>query len=359
MAIRRRAWLLALLGLALAPRGELRAQVAVTIQWLYPIETLYLADLSPYTTGSQPEFLSIHLLNGANQQNVRLEVSLTMEQPTAAAIFKGTTDPFQLTGTSRRLTNRDLACSSCPYGIEDGEVESAWEDLLAETGRFPSGTYRVLVRVLNATGTELDRDEVHVTLVNPSRIELVSPGTRYGETPEVVTNSTPRFLWSSDAGVVAGGGVYRIRVVPVDGAASPEDAIEQYASWEATTPATTAIYPGSAAAIPLVPGGTYAWQIVREVRGSTGTELISSPIYWFRMSEAATGDDASNQGRGGGTGAGGQLQELARVLGIDLSGFRPSGQIYVDGQLYPIEKLEELLRAILAGEISVQSITVQ
>jgi hypothetical protein len=54
-----------------------------------------------------------------------------------------------------------------------------------------------------------------------------------------------------------------------------------------------------------------------------------------------------------------QLRQLARTLGIDLSGFRPTGQIFVDGQPYPADRLEELLRAILAGDIAIQSITVR
>jgi hypothetical protein len=358
MATCKRVGMMALWALILAPAAS--AQVRVSVQWLYPIESLYLADLSPYTVGAQPEFLSINLLNGATQQTVRLEVTLSRERPTASQIFRGTTDPFVVTGTGRRITNRDLACDDCPYALDDAEITTEWEDLLAETGRFPAGSYVIRVRVLNGAGTlELDRSEVRIELVNPSRIELVSPGTRFGETPELVTNTTPRFLWSSDAGVVSGGGEYQIRVVPVDEAASAEDAIQQFASWEATTRATTAIYPGSVSAIPLQPGGTYVWQVVREVRGSSGTELISSPIYWFRMAEAQTGDDPAGQGTGGAVGVGNQLQQLARTLGLDLSGFRPTGQISVDGQLYPADRLEELLRAILAGEISIQSITVR
>jgi hypothetical protein len=352
--------LIALWALFLAPAAS--AQVRVSVQWVYPIETLYLADLSPYTVGAQPEFLLINLLNGATQQTVVLEITVDQERPTASRIYQGRTDPFPVTGTGLRLTNRELSCSSCPYGIDHGEISSEWEDLLAETGRFPAGTYLIRVRILNGTGTlELHRGEVRIELVNPTRIELLSPGTPFGESPELLTNPTPRFLWSSDAGLTAVSSEYRIRVVPVDGAASPEDAIQQFAAWEATTSANTAVYPGSASAIPLIAGGTYAWQVVREVRGSAGGELLASPIYWFRIAGAQSSDVAApGQGTGGDVGTGGLLQELARLLGlVNLEGFRPTGQIYVDGRLYPADRLEELLRALVSGEIAIQSITVR
>jgi hypothetical protein len=355
MATCRRVRLLALLGLLLAPPAS--AQVVVNVQKFINLETLYLADLSPYTVGSQPEFVSI-TLTGAGSRQIRLAIELRRERPTASRLLTGTTDPFTLSGTLR-LTNRDLACEDCPYGVEDGEISAEFEDIVRESSRFPAGSYVLEVRAQTPTGIEVGRGSTTFELVNPTRIELVSPGRPFGDTPEVVTSSTPRFVWSADAGVVSGGGDYRIRVVPVDGAATAEDAIQQFASWEASTRATTAIYPGSVSAIPLQPGGTYAWQIVRDVRASSGTEQIASPIYWFRMAEAQTGDDPSSQGNGGDVGAGNQLQQLARSLGIDLSGFRPTGQLYVDGELYPADRLEELLRAILAGEIPLSSINVR
>jgi len=77
------------------------------------------------------------------------------------------------------------------------------------------------------------------------------------------------------------------------------------------------------------------------------------------MANAGSGGDDPGDGGGGDVGTVNQLRQLARTLGIDLSGFRPTGLIYVDGQPYPADRLEELLRAILAGEISIQSITVR
>ncbi|MBI4521542.1 MAG: hypothetical protein HY701_11950, partial [Gemmatimonadetes bacterium] len=56
-----------------------------------------------------------------------------------------------------------------------------------------------------------------------------------------------------------------------------------------------------------------------------------------------------------------QLNQLGQNLGLgnELAGFRPMGQLIVDGQPLPIEGLQELVRAILAGEIAVQTIIIR
>jgi len=116
-------------------------------------------------------------------------------------------------------------------GIEHAEVSNEFEDLVAQSGRFPAGSYVVVVRVLTPQGLELDRGEVRIQLVNPTRIEPVSPSRPFGETPQIVTTPNPRFLWSADAGVVSGGGTYRTSGSSrFDGAASAEDAVEGFAS---------------------------------------------------------------------------------------------------------------------------------
>ena len=177
-----------------------------------------------------------------------------------------------------------------------------------------------------------------------------------------MTTRNPRFQWSTDAGRALAGGNCRIRVVPADGSVSAEDAIQGFATWEQQTTATTEVYPGAASAIPLQPGSTYAWQVVRELLTSTGTELLASPIYWFRM--AAATDDPTSTGRrvaAGDVGPTVQLNRLGQALGLgnQLDGFRPTGQIIVDGRPIAAELLEKLLQALLAGGIAVRSITVR
>ena len=340
------------------------AQVRVTTQWLFPVETVYAADFVPFSVGQQPDFLGITLMNGAaSPQSVVLQLIVRQERPSSRLLFEGITDPFVLRGSVRRITNRDLASQNSDVSIKSYDIASAAEDLaetVARTGRFPSGTYVFQTRVTMPGGMVLDEDEVRVDLVNPTRLELLTPGRPFGDQPEVVNASAPRFQWSTDEGLVGGSQQYRIRVVPANASASPEEAMQGFASWEAVTSATTAIYPGSVSAIPLVPGNTYAWQVTRDVLTSGGTQLLDSPIYWFKMA-GGTGEGSTGGGAAADVGRDTQLYQLLQRLGLggDLAGFRPTGQILVDGSPVSIENLEALLRAILSGDVAVRTITVR
>ncbi|HUH12993.1 MAG TPA: hypothetical protein VMK65_07770 [Longimicrobiales bacterium] len=349
----------AVVALALAA-PQAHAQARATLQWIYPVETIYVSDFTPYTVGHHPDLLAITLMNGAaGSQTVVLELTATMERPRSLLVFTGTTDPFVLSGTSRRLTNRDLASNDRDVSFAHFDVGDETEDVIERmgyTGRLPSGTYRFAAVLRTPEGVELDRSEVLVELANPSRVELVSPGRPFGEPPPVVVTPSPRFIWSVDAGAGMTGS-YELRVARADGAGSAEEAMEGFAVWEHRTGGTTAQYPGSVEAIRLEAGATYVWQVVREVRTSGGTERVESPIYTFRLASTAAGTDRS----GGEEVADRLMQELIRTLGLgsELAGFRPSGPLLIDGRTVSQDALQELLRAIAAGEIALRSITVR
>lgn len=344
-------------------RGQL-APVGVSVQLLNTVEILYASDFSPFNQGQQPDFLSIVLQNGSTgPQTVVLEVVIRREQPSAAQLFTGTSDPFVLQPGVRRITNRDLANGGSDVVIEHFDLSSEAEDVrdqLTRSGRFPAGTYTFGMNVRGAgAGVLIGSGQVTLELGNPSRVELLSPGRPFGENPEVITNPAPRFNWTADVGLAAAGSRYRIKVAPADGAASPEEAMQQFPAWDATLTATSALYPGSVSARPLEAGRTYAWQVTREVPTSGGSQFIASPIYWFRM--AGEGTTAAAGGAAADLGAALQMENLGRALGLggELAGFRPTGTVLVDGREWSAENLEALLRAILAGTVTVRSVTVR
>ena len=357
---------LALAAGSLAAAPSLRAQsVNVSAQLLYTVEAVYAADFVPENVGQQPDFISIVLQSGTTTgQRILLRVTIRQEAPRSVLLFTGTSKAFLLSGV-RRITNRDLSSNNSDVVLDDYEVSDAekeFQEQVLHTGRFPSGTYAFIVEALNSTTRAvLGRSEVRLELDNPTRVELLSPGRPFGETPELLTSTAPRFQWTSDVGLSSTGGTDRIKVVPADGAASPEEAMQQFPNWDATTTATTALYPGSVSAKPLEAGKTYAWQVTREVRTSGGSQFINSPIYWFKMQGAQQTTSSTGQAASGDLGAAVQLEQLGRALGLggDLNGFRPTGSMLVDGKPVTAENLEALLRAILAGTVTVHSITVR
>jgi hypothetical protein len=337
-------------GTGLAPASS-SAQVQVSIRRLAPVEAIYLADLLPGSPGARPDLLGITLISQGTS-SVVLEVEVAREDPSPVQIFRGTTDPFTLQGGALHLTARDLAMDGGAYAITDYAVN---DDLLSDpglqSGRLPAGTYVFTVTARAPQGGELDSDELRITLGAVSRVDLLAPGAQADAgAPPIVPGPTPRFLWSAEGGSSAAR--YRLRVVRVDGEGSAVEAVQAgFPVWETVTSLTSAFYPASAQAIRLEPGGTYAWQVTREVGTSGGDELVESPIYWFRIAGEGGGTDAADP----------RFAILLRSLGLspELDGFTPVGARTSDGRVIPLPELEALLAAIAGGEIPLLSVRVQ
>jgi hypothetical protein len=327
------------------------AQVQVSIRRLAPVEAIFLADLLPGDAGPRPDLLGITLVSQGSGPVV-LEVQVARENPSPVELFGGTTDPFTLQSGVRHLTSRDLAAPDGDVAITDYTVN---DDVLDEpglqSGRLPAGTYLFTVTVRSQQGAVLDSDELRITLGYASRVDLLSPGVPADAgPPPLVPGPTPRFLWSS-AGE-SSGARYRLRVVRVDGEGSAVEAVQAgFPAWETVTQATSALYPASVQALRLEPGGTYAWQVTRELGTSGGDEPIESPIYWFRIDGAGAAGADADPG----------FAILLRALGLspELDGFTAVGARLGDGRVIPLQELEALLAAIAAGEIPVLSVRVQ
>ena len=350
-----------LLSLFAALPGKAASQVAVTMQWVYPVESMFIADFTPYSVGRNPDFLALTLVEGAGRaQSVVLDVTIEREAPQRTLMFTGSSDPFLLQGV-RRLTNRDLTTTGSDVALDHYDIADAAEPLV-ETGRLPAGTYLFTARVRAEVGLELGSAQLRLEIGNPSRIEPLGPGTLVGDAPTVVTTPSPRFLWSTDGAIGAAAATYTLKVVRADGAASAEEAMQGFASWQTVTSATSAIYPGSAAALPLEAGGTYAWQVTRDVRTTAGVERVESPIYWFTVSASASGTSGASTSLGSAAERAmrSRLEQLYRALGLaELTGFYRVTGLTVDGRSMPIDGVEELLAAIAAGEVPLISIRVR
>jgi hypothetical protein len=337
------------------------AQVRLSLQWLYPLETIFISDFTPQSSGSHPDLLGITLINSGGIESVVLGIAVSLEGSSSSLVFSGSTSPFLLREPTRRITNRDFATAGRDVSLTTYTVSrelDAIADRIGHTGRLPAGTYVFSVTLTTANGVPLDNAEVRIRIGNPTRLELLSPGRPSSEPPPTLTSPSPRFLWSIDAaGGPEQGGVNRLRVARADGAASAQEAITGFAAWEAVIEGTSALYPGAGTAARLEPGGTYAWQVVREVRTSGGVERIESPIYWFRMGGPGEGTATS----GGEEGVSQRMVALLLRLGLgpQLDGFRPANPVTIDGRTVSLESLEELLAAIASGEIPLLSIRIR
>jgi hypothetical protein len=335
-------------GLAPAPGA---AQVQVSIRRLGGVEAIFLGDLIPGDAALRADLLGITLISQDPSHPVVMEVSVAREDPSPVELFRGTTDPFLPRDPVRHLTSRDLATPGGELAITDFTVnEGALDDLNLQSGRLPAGSYLFTVTVHRQEGGVLDSDELRITVAYASRVDLLSPGIPADAgPPPSVPGPTPRFLWSADGETA--GARYRLRVVRVDGEGSAVEAVQGgFAVWETATTATSALYPASAQALRLEPGGTYAWQVTRELGTSGGDEAIESPIYWFRVQGTGAAAEAGDPA----------FAILLRSLGLspELDGFVPVSARLQDGRVISLPELEALLAAIAAGEIPLLSIRV-
>jgi hypothetical protein len=338
------------------------AQVQISVRPLAPPQAFFVADLLPGSTGLRPDLIGITLASslppGATAgaasvgETISLEIVVARESPSPTEIFRGTTDPFVLATPVRYLTLREMASRGRDVSITDFTVNDQAVEGAGRTGRLPQGTYLFTVTVRDARGGRIDDDVLRLTFAAPSRVELLSPGAPADVPAPVILGPTPHFLWSADGEAPAAR--YQLRVVKVDDAGSAVEALQSgFPAWDATVSGTSAFYPASVEALRLEPGATYAWQVTRELRTSGGTELVESPVYWFRVGGA---------GPPGATGGALALRfaALLRALGLtELAGFTPVSATLEDGRVLPLDKLEELLAAIEAGEIAVLSARVR
>lgn len=328
------------------------AQVQVSIRRLAPVEAIFVSDLLPGSAGLRPDLLGITLISQDASRAVVMEVRVARETPRPLEIFRGTTDPFIPRDPVRHLTTRDLATDGGEFALTDFSVN---DDLLDEaglqSGRLPAGTYLFTVTVRSTQGAVLDSDELRIILGQSARVELLSPGIPADAgPPPIVPGPTPRFLWSADGNSAQAR--YRLRVARVDGEGSAVEAIQGgFPVWETSTSTTSALYPASVQAVRLEPGGTYAWQVTREVATSGGDEPVESPIYWFRVGGGGTAADAGDPA----------FAILLRALGFSpqLDGFVPVSARLQDGRVIPLAELEVLLAAIAAGDVPLLSVRVQ
>ena len=347
-----------------------QAQVSVVITWHQPdIRSFYLSDFSPTDTGSHPDLFTVGLVNsGGVPVSVELELEIRRE---TSVLLQARTGAFTLDPGPRLLTNRELPRTEQEYTLKDYEITDTAENLAErtlQTGLLPSGRYTFELRAF-AGGTQslLGSGNHVITVSNPSRVDLIAPGSSFGATLPVVATLNPQFFWTSDAlepGTTAAGqptllaARFRLRVVKVDDASSGEEAIQRFPVWEQIAEGrTNEFYPSSVQAIPLEPGATYAWQVERLVVTSGGTREIESDIYWFQIEDPGAGVF--------GAGVDQEVQNMMEQIsdlqgmGDQLKGYQPAGQVLVDGVPVNTNALKELLARIVQGQVQVTSIIIR
>jgi len=277
--------------------------------------------------------------------------------------------------------------------LSEGEFANIKSVVMA-TGKLPSGDYifNFTVYPENATGmAPLSQHQV-VSVANPTTIDLVAPGGALADNIEIFS-MYPLFQWESIdfmwTGHICPECGYWIRVSEYNPSlhSSLDEALNdnsnipypdngQFYHLPAELVADgTDLYTARSSfqfpftdSKPLEEGKTYVWQLKKTYPTTSGSETVESNIFVFTIPSMG-----GEEGTGGTTASAGSeniyvqiLEQLIdpetynQLFAGELLGYLPTGVVTLnDTQQLTQDQLSAIAAQLLAGQITVESITVE
>ena len=278
---------------AAAQTGSLK----IDLQYFIPpdqISVIFFSDFNLMKSNSGPPIFQVTLHNYSEaDKQVVLRFDFLSERFNNAAIVEGKTKPFTLRpGNPITLTNLEITGDTHPdvrleYFRSNSELMGKLQNSLARIGRLPNDvyTYRLVLEEEQDPGQNNDEVEAKFFIENPTRIDLLGPGTVAMQSDcQQVFTAQPTFRWQGN------GEKYILtvcEVLPTN--SSPEDVMQNEPRAQLTlvkdkdfygTPVV--VYPATGV-WPLVPGKTYYWQVQAIEQSISNEVAISSEIWCFRV----------------------------------------------------------------------------
>jgi hypothetical protein len=366
------------LALALAPEGRAQAgcpaapgAVAGIESFVSTYELLYLSDfVDPITFEVRPGLGRTLFQVCAGEQPVDvvvfLQTYITLDDEPEDILFEQVTDPIMLAaGEVRVFEGTDLV------GNGDSRDNEPLLERLIERGltvpTAPVGRYRTVATLLSADVTTVEEAEVEPPLTNPdggviqteSEIDIDFSATAEAQTellspPDgaALPTTQPLLVWLSTG---AGGavpsdegcvrldepGCVRVAVYRREPYhRSPEEAVDGVPYLDQTLADTGALIYDAAAGRPLS-SGTYFWFVERLVQTTRGPAPVRSEVRSFQVAEGSASPEYLL----------GLLYQLgpgvAEALDqLTADGWRPDGQLLLDGRVLAPETLPELVERL-------------
>ncbi|MBL7134961.1 MAG: hypothetical protein ISS81_00015 [Candidatus Marinimicrobia bacterium] len=387
--------------------------------YFYNFEIFYLADFNFNDGSLSPNIFGYSLSYTPNDPvsgtpiSIKIEFEMIADVPSLGLenrrIFYVLTRAFDFKGEVK-ITSQDLDMNMDNIYYVTGEPVTGLgadeTDIMPEeefagiqqtvmgTGKLPAGGYTFRLGILNEDNTMLLSEYQTIAVSNPTTLDLVSPGGALEDGLEIYTTfpvflwESPESMWNNDNCPECG---YYIRVAEYNSAthSSVEDALSDDASLPypddgdyyrlpivpvvsfGTTQLFTAEnsfqYPLTGAK-PLEWGIPYVYHVKKIYPTTSGAETVESDIYAFYI--PSMGGEETEGGTEGGTGGANQyLELLEQILGSDtfnqlftgqLNGYLPTGVVILNGtQPLTLDQLSVLVGQFLAGDITIQTITIE
>jgi hypothetical protein len=254
-------------------------------------------------------------------------------------------------------TNIDLnAGFFTPIGNEPIRFEKSnttnpsteFEEEVLTGGRLPRGKYDFQVSYKYTSGGGKIADPVFIIINNPTFIRPITPGTRAGDQYlEILYTQFPTFQFETDLDFASlqffDQPPFHVQIFKkLDQHASVDEVLTTQPHYDEWISNVVFPYP-PAAAQPLDPG-VYLWRVQLGMVTSSGTEVIESPVFAFRVEDPSRLGEIDDEGT---------KDEVMRIL-EDLLGNRGrqlSGQlsdynliaIRVNGETITKKRLYEII----------------
>jgi len=217
----------------------------------------------------------IDFINRSSNRDVRL-VGIATETKSRKWIATGITSNFIIPNGFSTISPNEIS----PI---DYDADPEYSEIVARTGKVPSGDYTICVYVLDAiTNDTIGKDCINRhTVLNVTPPQLIYPRNN-AKVPERL----PVFTWTQISPLTPVTEIsYSIKVVEIIARQSPIDAIQSNTMWfnEDEIPIPLIQYPLSAE--PLEEAVSYAWQITAygATAGGERVELCRSEIWSFTI----------------------------------------------------------------------------
>ena len=343
----------------------------------------YVGDLDPAGMGNAPNYFQVEIRNdGETEQHVRLKFSVLGNN---IAFVEGETEAFRLPGHrvypfNNNQLNTGVMIDGQEIRLVDYQVYltriADLENKVGATGKLPAGVYEFQVELSAEPPSNFETildtnpgDNI-LTISNPTTIEPISPGNQVnsGDVPEIPT-TTPYFIWQSDAGL------FNLLVYRKYEAEDIQDVLSRdpilrlvnYPNQVFQYPSETSpvLFPptdygdlsGSQGAVRLIePGYIYYWYVEALIPSASGWITLPSDVYQFKVADRERAAANRNQ----------ILVYLRQILGqkydqymSQLQGYDPSGNLLISSAPIDIQDLEEFVRKLVAGKITIQEVIIE
>jgi hypothetical protein len=342
--------------LALFAFQPARAQLSLNLQLtpeLQNAQILRVSDFNITGSGSVSRLFDLTITNNGAPTDVILRFQLTSDGFPGIIIVDATSQRFSVPTKARSLTYQDLT--------RDGRIDyddKCLQELtgaILQTGRLSAGIYTFTITIED---TQRPNGQVSVNkqivISNPTTLDLISPGAPVGGSECLVQfGPLPQFKWDSSADQFL---ITVCEALPTN--SSPEDVMQNEPRLQRLVQRGTDffgspsfMYPSGG--LPLEFGRTYYWQVHAVIASPSGEIRLPSEIWCFQISNLRNpGVDLL-------------LQQLFNLLnssefatlfgdGGPLHGFRPTGEVMLNGRRIDLSQLLAFLRSQPVRTVSMQ-----